>query len=369
MPKAKKRPSGAWTILVHSHTEEVVDAETGEVKKIERYKRFSCSDPSPAGKRAVEKMAADFLATTPVARERARKRGDMTLGEALDLYIEDCKSRSLSPTTIRDYQIVRKHGFLELQSVKLKDITEEILQKHINKESRRKTERTGETLSVKRLKNEFVPVKAALKKYRPGLNYDALVFPSMKKRVPVLPTPDQVYAIVRDSSIELPVLLAMWLSFSLSEIRGLTKSGSISADGDYISIVEVVVDVGREAVRKSDAKNQYRKRTHRIPERIKSLIAQVDGDIIVPLSGSTIYHRWKRAQELAGWEEQITFHDLRHISASVMALLRVPDIYAQERGGWASDRIMKGVYTQTFAPERVRIDAEIDDYFEQMLSK
>ena len=41
-------------------------------------------------------------------------------------------------------------------------------------------------------------------------------------------------AVYEREDIELAVLLAMWLSFTQSEIRGLTKSKSI--DGDYITI-------------------------------------------------------------------------------------------------------------------------------------
>ncbi len=50
-----------------------------------------------------------------------------------------------------------------------------------------------------------------------------------------------------------------------------------------------------------------------------------------------------------------------------MALLRIPDKYIQERGGWKSDKIMKRVYTQTFAEEWERVDDTIDEYFENIL--
>lgn len=63
----------------------------------------------------------------------------------------------------------------------------------------------------------------------------------------------------------------------------------------------------------------------------------------------------------------MTFHDLRHLNASIMALLRIPDKYAQERGGWSSDRVMKRVYTHTFSEEREKVDETIDHYFEDLL--
>ena len=64
----------------------------------------------------------------------------------------------------------------------------------------------------------------------------------------------------------------------------------------------------------------------------------------------------------------MTFHDLRHLNASVMALLRIPDKYAQDRGGWKTDYVMKKVYTQTFPEARVQVDDKIDNYFDNIIS-
>ncbi len=63
----------------------------------------------------------------------------------------------------------------------------------------------------------------------------------------------------------------------------------------------------------------------------------------------------------------LTFHDLRHINASVMAQLNIPDKYALERGGWKTDHVMKKVYTHTFSEERQRVDNIIDDYFSNIM--
>lgn len=63
----------------------------------------------------------------------------------------------------------------------------------------------------------------------------------------------------------------------------------------------------------------------------------------------------------------MTFHDLRHVNASVMNLLNIPDKYAQERGGWKTDAVMKGTYMQTFTRARVEVNDTIDNYFESLL--
>ena len=63
---------------------------------------------------------------------------------------------------------------------------------------------------------------------------------------------------------------------------------------------------------------------------------------------------------------EISFHDLRHISASVMATLKIPDIYAMERGGWSNTYTLKSVYQQIFDDDRQRVDKVIDEYFQSI---
>ncbi|MBO5622711.1 MAG: tyrosine-type recombinase/integrase [Butyrivibrio sp.] len=150
----------------------------------------------------------------------------------------------------------------------------------------------------------------------------------------------------------------------MSEIRGLTKSKSI--DGEYITIREVMVQVDGVDVLKDMAKNENRTRRHRMPARIRELVDQVEGDVLVPMSPSVILKNLKKCMRDADLSE-ITFHDLRHINASVMAMLRVPDVYAQERGGWKSDHVMKNVYTEIFSEERQKVDDLIDGYFEKFV--
>lgn len=121
-------------------------------------------------------------------------------------------------------------------------------------------------------------------------------------------------------------------------------------------------------MRKNQAKEPTRKRKHKIPHYIQELIDKTDPgvDELVPMSGHAIYMRWTRLLQKNDLPH-MSFHDLRHVNASVMALLRIPDKYAQERGGWKTDKVMKKVYMQTFSEERERVDSLIDSYFEQSM--
>jgi integrase len=74
-----------------------------------------------------------------------------------------------------------------------------------------------------------------------------------------------------------------------------------------------------------------------------------------------VYSKFKRLMEKNGID--LTFHGLRHLNASIMLMLGIPDKYAMERGGWSTDNILKSVYQQTFSTEREKVDDLIDKYF------
>lgn len=370
MPTAKKLPSGSWRCLVYSHTEKVWDADKRVWKDQRKYESFTSDDTTLKGKAAAELMAAQFKMEKAKQPKQRRKKEDMldrTVSEAIDRYIE-IRNNVLSPTTIQDYRCIQQNAFPGLMGIKLRDLDEDTLDEAINSEYKRVSKKrckNPKPISPKRVRNEWGLISAILNRYHKGLEYEPTLLDSPDKHKELVP-PQTVLDILKGDYIELPALLAIWLSFTLSEIRGLTKSRSISADGQYLTINEVVVDVGREAVRKELAKNRYRNRTHRIPPYIRMLIDQVEGDELVTISGRAIYHRWVKLLKRNGLPH-MTFHDLRHESASIMALLRVPDKYALERGGWKSDKVMKKVYTHTFSDERQKVDNIIDGYFEELM--
>lgn len=161
------------------------------------------------------------------------------------------------------------------------------------------------------------------------------------------------------------IILTMWFSFTMSEIRGLTKSKSIYKG--YITIREVVVSLDREDVRKTDAKEETSLRRHKMPPYIKKLVDEVHGDILVSLSARALSSRFAYMIQKSGLPK-ITFHGLRHINASVMHLLGIPEKYFLERGGWKTDKVMKKVYKHTFSKNRQEADTKVDTFFEAQIA-
>jgi integrase len=343
----------------------IIDEKTGKPKTKRKYASVTASGTKEA------ELAKAELKIELASKKNTSNKASITLYNAIEEYIDSRVSLNRSPTTIQDYRVAQKYAFQDIMYMPMSELTEDILQEAVRQEAMRpciKKTKNPKPISAKRLKNEWGLISAVAKKYRPDINTAAIELPACVERVVELPPAEKVIDMVKGTDIELAVLIAAWLSFSLSEIRGLTKSKSISADGNYIRINEVIVNVDGKPLVKEMAKNPTRNRKHRIPDYIKGLIDKVDGDYLVPMSGAKLYKKWITLQKQNGIEP-ITFHDLRHLNASVMALLRIPDKYAQERGGWKTDEVMKKVYTQTFSEEREKVDDTVDSYFNNMVYK
>ncbi len=361
--KAKKLPSGSWRCQVYAYTD-----DSGK----RHYKSFTSTDPTTRGRDEAEAAAAAYKAeNTKKRRMGIDQIGQLTVRELCEMYTQSRRDAGESPTTIAGYETVMRSGFPYLMEYRVRELDERVLQKEIRRESRRPKSKTakstGQAISAKTVRNEWGLISSALHRYYNRFNWNELDLPKLTKRQVELPEPEEIMQLVIGTPIELPVLLAMWLSFSLSEIRGLTRD-SVSRDGDFITIRQVTVDAAGEVVTKDQGKTETRLRRHRIPKRIKALIEELppDQDRLVTLSGQAVGARWRRLQERSADWDPITFHDLRHVNASVMAMLHVPDKYAQERGGWKTDRVMKSVYQNTFSRERVSVDNLVDNYFDEI---
>ena len=351
MAKARKLKSGSWNVQVYEGTD-----SSG--------KRLWRSITAPTKKEA-EYLAAKYK----MDHAPAVKRANMTLGECLDKYIE-LSEEALSPTSIRSYRFIRANAFQDLMQEKVHLLTSEKIQQAVNREARRTNGKTGKVIAPKTVRSEWGLVSSALKAIC-SLSF-TVKLPASPKPVKEYPDPELVIAAIQGTDIELPALLAIWLSFTMSEIRGLTCS---SVHDGCIFIRLVKVSVGAEEITKPTAKTDTRLRKHVLPPYLLSLInnttayqnyAQTGADgPLVPLTRNVIYKHWRKIAAYNGWD--MSFHDLRHMSASVMLLLGVPEKYAMERGGWKTPHVMKSVYQHTFTEGRLIADQKINTFFEAVL--
>lgn len=334
MATAKKLPSGNWRVNLFIGYD-----DNGKRK----YKSFT----------AETKKEAEFMAASYNLNRKEKPKG-LTVGDAIDGYIQS-KENVLAPTTIAEYKQTRRNKLKSIMNVPLDKITNILIQQAINEDAAR--------LSPKSVRNANGLLSAALKMYMPDFPL-RVTLPQKQPKIKTLPEPDAVLEAVKGTEIELPALLAIWLGLRLSEIQGL-RFCDVSADGRIIiSHVRVVVE--GKFYDKSTTKNSSSTRTLNAPPEIIQLIRNTphnsENDYIINFERGGIYKRFKRIIRNAGLPD-MTFHDLRHLNASVMLSLGVPDKYAMERGGWSTPSTLKAVYQHTFSDERKRIDTRIDDYF------
>lgn len=363
MPTAKLLPSGRYRTQVIDHYDYVPQSD-GTVKKVPRYASFTSNQTGMKGKRESEAMASEFL-----MGKRQRKTESKTLRVAIDQYIEDHKN-VLSPSTINGYEWMKRFAFTDIMDMDITKLDTRTLIAAVNKEALRENQKNGRkgTISAKTVKNEWGLLSATLNYFDVDYNPRKIALPKIPKKIIDLPDPSVIISVIRGTDIELPCLLAMWLSLSESEIAGLTKSESLIDGGKYIAVQNVVLYLHNKPVPKDTGKADTRIRVLRLHPYLLDLINHVPTDRIVPMLPNTIYRKFQRYLKKAGIKP-ITFHQLRHVNASVMAQLKIPDKYAQERGGWSSDAVMKRVYTHTFSSERIAVDDKIDNYFYDILDR
>lgn len=334
MPKAKQLPSGAYRVQV------MVDGQ-----------RVSVTDEDP--KVAVAKA----MALKAKMEEAQKAPRSMTVGEAIDRYIES-KDTVLSPSTVAGYKRIRANALQGLMNVKLPDLTCEKVQREINKMAKEKSPKT--------VRNAHGLLTAALAEYKPDMVLRTTL-PQKQRYEAQIPTADEIKKILnqaKGTEMELPILLAVWLGLRASEIRGITWD---CISGDVLHIKQAIVEGENGPVLKG-TKTYSGTRNLILPEYIKEVINTTPhtGDFLCRLSGQALYKRFSRLCETVG-VPHYRFHDLRHANASIMLALGVPDKYAMERMGHATNNMLKTVYQHTIAKEQKEISRRVDYYFEKIL--
>lgn len=254
-------------------------------------------------KNTVKYLAASFLA----GRKDNCKEERMTIKEALKRYV-DSKENILSPSTIRGYRAICKNNLIELQSVRLCDLTNEIIQKAINTETRLHTPKT--------VANIYFLLTAALNMFLPNFRPVATL-PQKKRFEAVVPVDEQVkklIALAAGTDVEIPIILAAMGSLREGEIAPLLVE----------DILDSGVRVNKAMVRNQQGKWEIKMRPKtKAGERISPLPPEVIAKIresvkdkalderLCNMNPSTIYRHYVKLRTQCGME-RCRFHDLRH---------------------------------------------------------
>ncbi|PWJ49309.1 site-specific integrase [Faecalicatena contorta] len=360
MPTAKKLPSGSWRCQVFSHYElvcdeednPVIDEKTGKQKQRRVYESFTCEDPTKAGKRRAEAMAAEFAdKKDDIAKPVYR----LTFGEALERYIKE-RNEVLSPASIRKYKSMQRNCMVPLMDYKLKNLTQDIIQGEINTAAIKKSPKTVRDMNGL--------ITAVMNRYRPDLRLQ-ITLPKKLRPDIYIPSESDIKALmsaVNGTDMEVPVMLAAYGAMRRGEISAFNRKTDFEKNTIHISKTMVLNADAKWIIKapKSYAGDRY----VTFPSFVGDKIRKMQEDT-VGLTPNDITNRFKTILKHTGLVH-FRFHDLRHYNASIQHALGTPDAYIMESGGWGNDSVLKEVYRHALPEVRERMTNKALDYFEKM---
>ena len=335
MAKAKKLPSGMWRTLVY----------TGKDAAGKRqYKSFTAST----------RRQSEFLAAEYVASNRVTSAEDLTLCKAMERYIE---SKSvLSPATIAGYKSIQRTYFKAIQSVKLKDLTQEMVQREVSA--------LAANHSPKTVRNAHGFLSAVLDMFLPSFRLSTFL-PQKQAKERSIPTESEFKTFlesIRGKPIEVPVLLAALGSLRRSEIAALT-------DDD---VLDIGVRVNKAMVRGADnewhIKQPKTAASNRVAPLPPKIIQKLKNTHLGTMDPGQISRAFERAVKESG-VPPFSFHALRHYYASVLHAEGVPDKYIMQFGGWSTDTVLKSVYQHAMRDHAEKESAKVTHIFERMVDE
>lgn len=339
MPTPKRLPSGSWRVQI------VIDG-----------KRVSITADTPG-----EAQARAIALRGGLLDQEKKKPEALTLSAAIDDYIES-KSNVLSPSTIRGYDILKRHRFKGLMGGNIYALTRKDVQEAVNEEAT--------ICSPKTVSNAYGLLSATLRDN--GINMVGIRLPQkIKKKKQYLQPEDfeKLMTAVRGDKCETAILMAICLGLRTSEIMGLCADCVDVAHSTVTIRRTVVQDRDNKMVLKKGAKNVGSQRTVTCPpfimQRLAAELPETPTAPVFTFARNTLLRHVHAVCEKAGITDTTT-HGLRHTNAAIMRHLGIDDHVAMERGGWSNEATYKKVYSYVFASSGKEADDRISNYFEKI---
>ena len=335
MATAKVLPSGAYRVRVFA------GKENG--KSI--YKSFT----------AATKKEAEYLATQYLmeATEKKKLKSDKLFCDELSNYITT-KETVLSPSTIKGYKNIERmleKNYPDFYNMKIADIEQDHVQKVISDLAR--------TKSPKTVRNYHGLLSAVIGS---NLNLNTTMPQKVQPEL-YIPTDAEIKALVkavRDTELEIPVLLGAFCMMRRGEICGLSMS---DIKGNTIHVHHsLVLGADKEwhlKAPKTTTSDRYIEAPQFVIDRIKEV------GHITKLNPHSITIMFQRVLDRNGIPH-FRFHDLRHYSASIRHALGIPDAYIMADGGWCSDKVLKAVYRHAMSDRKKEMSDKANNHFESL---
>lgn len=339
MAKATKTKSGRWRCKAYYtdiHGKYTNKSFTADTKKEAEY------------------QALEFK----MQLKRKKKPENVVLGELVDRYIEN-RTNILSPSTIAGYRKIRKNAFPLVMDTRAGFITTQMYQTAINDYAQGRSPKT--------ISEAHRLVLRVMKANGIDIDEEEILIPQMIKTEIEVPTTEEVKLMLEkaeEKGIFLQVALAARMGLRKSEIFALTW-GDIDTKKNTININKAKVkdEFGMYVVK--PPKTKYSNRELSMPKMIIEALPPRDNnnEEVFKISVDASDSRYKRL--MAKLNLKYRFHALRHYYASILLQEGVPNKYAMEMMGHATDNMLKKVYQHTFKEARKEFDNKIEHYFEK----
>lgn len=332
MMNATKTPSGKWRVL---------GAKLVNGKRIR--KSFTAST----------KKQAEMMMTEWMHRPETDDVETMTVYDLLVHYIS-IKENVLSPSTIATYRMNIRKSFDEIKDYDPRDLTNDIIQRWINHLAIDRTPKTA--------KNLYGQLMTALRFEIPSIQFQ-ITLPKREVAMPTIPGDDEIKLLLKYAEPEMrkAICLGAFGGLRRGEICGITY-GDIIREHNMIHIHRTVVrnSAGEEVI-KNFPKNATSDRYVELPRSVIILLGIGEPDEpVVKYKARSITSGFDRLREKTG--STLSFHALRHYSASLMHFLGCPDVVIMDRHGWKSDGTMKRIYRNVLEDKKNDYVDKVNDY-------
>lgn len=348
--KINQLPSGSYNAKVYDYT-------TADGKR--KYKSITASSKSE-----VKRLIAVFLAEREELHTEREKREDpayMTVGEAIDKYIES-KSNVLSPSTIRGYRQARNHSFPELMERGIDEVTSAELQAAVNAEAVHSSPKT--------VRNKYGLLVSALAVYAPDLKIKVTLPQKVKPDI-AIPTENEVkqmFEAVAGTELEIPLYLGALCGMRRSEIAAL-RWDDVNFENGTITIraAKVLNEEGEYVLKgtKTIAGKRIIRMFTRVADKLTTAKEAAVGETVTTLLPAHITDRFAVMLTKAGLPHY-RFHDLRHYTVSVMLSLNMPKNYIADYVGHETERMIDLVYGHIMATAKSTFEDRVNDYYDKI---
>lgn len=273
-----------------------------------------------------QKEALQALTDKYTGRDKLR----MTFDQAAVEYING-KRNTISPSTIRGYESIRKTLPDVIKNRQLEDLTPWDIQKYINDLSADRSPKT--------VRNHHAFISAILGTFAPQVTLNTQL-PQKTLKSPYIPSDDDIRRIlegVAGTEYEIPFRLACY-GLRRSEICALTPA---DLDGDVLTIDKALVEDDKKHWHIKTTKTTNSTRQIIIDSSLSALIRSQNR--IYEGTPGNLYKELQRVLKRLKIEK-FPFHGFRHYYATTAHAIGMPDAVVMASGGWKTDAVMKRIY-------------------------